>query len=78
MEGLALKHDLQQQEGRYIIAPCYLKAASKKEADQLYHKQAMEMAADMMKAGTIADSARATQIEKDSAIAYDLEDTCSG
>jgi hypothetical protein len=64
MEGLALKHDLQQQEGRYIIAPCYLKAASKKEADQLYHKQAMEMAADMMKAGTIADNARATQIEE--------------
>jgi len=38
----------------------------------------MEIAADMIKAGTIADSARATQIEKDSAIAYDLEDTCSG
>jgi hypothetical protein len=38
MEDLALKHDLQQQEGRYIKAPCYLKATSKKDTDRLYLK----------------------------------------
>ena len=43
MEELALKHDLQQQEGRYIKAPCYLKAASEKEADRLYRQQAAEI-----------------------------------
>jgi hypothetical protein len=64
LEELALKHDLQQLEGRYIKAPCYLKAASKKEAAQLYRKEAMEMAAEMMKAGTLADSAGATKIEE--------------
>jgi hypothetical protein len=64
LEELALKHDLQQQEGRCIKARCYLKTASKKEADQLYPKKAMEMAAEMMKAGTLAESARATQTEE--------------
>jgi hypothetical protein len=64
LEELALKQELQQQEGRYIKASSYPKAASEKEADRLYRKQATEMAADMMKAGTIADSARATQIEE--------------
>jgi hypothetical protein len=64
LHNLALKHDLQQQEGRYVKAPCYLKTADKKEADRRYRAQAMEMGADMMKAGTIANSARATQIEE--------------
>ena len=64
VEKLALKHDLQQQEGRYVKAPCYLKTVDKREADRRYCAQAMEMAADMMKAGTTADSARATQIEE--------------
>jgi hypothetical protein len=52
MEELALKHELQQQEGRYIKAPSYPMAASENEADRPYRKQATEMAADMMKAGT--------------------------
>jgi len=45
LEELELNHDLQQQKGRYIKAPPYLKAASEKEADQLYRKTALEMAA---------------------------------
>ena len=53
---LALKNDLQQQEGRYVKAPCYLKTVDKREADRRYRAQAMEMVADMMKAGTVADS----------------------
>jgi hypothetical protein len=36
LQNLALKHDLQQQEGRYVKAPCYLKTADKKEADRRY------------------------------------------
>jgi hypothetical protein len=64
LHDLALKHDLQQQEGRYVKAPCYLKTADKKEADRRYLAQAMEMGADLMKAGTLANSKRATQIEE--------------
>jgi hypothetical protein len=64
LHELALKHDLQQQEGRYVKAPCYLKTADKKEADRRYLAQAMEMGADLMKAGTLANSKRATQIEE--------------
>jgi hypothetical protein len=58
MEGLVIKHDLQQQEDRYIKTTWYLKTDNKKETDRLYHKQVMEMTTDMMKTGTIADSAR--------------------
>ena len=51
LEELALKHDLQQQEGRWIKAPCYLKSDNKKETDQLYRKKAMEMTSEMIKTG---------------------------
>ncbi len=64
MEELALKHEFQQQEGRYIKVSSYPKAASEKEADRMYRKQATEMAADMMKAGTIADSAHARNVSR--------------
>ena len=59
VEELALKHDLQQQEGRYVKAPRYLQAASKKHVDRRYREDAIEMTVEMV----ISENARYTQIE---------------
>jgi len=49
--------------GRYIQAPRYLQAASKKHVDRRYREDAIEMAVEMVAAGTIAENARYAQIE---------------
>jgi hypothetical protein len=48
----------------FFYLMCGSAVTSEKETDRLYHKQSTEMAADMIKTGTIADRARATQIEE--------------
>ena len=64
LEELAMKHELQQQEGRYVKAPRYLHAASKAYADHRYREDAVEKAVEMMQAGTIDQSSRSVQIEQ--------------
>ena len=44
----AQRHELQQQEGRYVKAPRYLYAASKAYADRRYREDAVEKAVEMM------------------------------
>ena len=41
LEELVMKHELQQQEGRYVKAPRYLYAASKAYADRRYREDAV-------------------------------------
>ena len=64
LEELAMKHELQQQEGRYVKAPRYLHAGSKTYADRRYREDAVEKAVEMMQAGTIDQSTRSVQIEQ--------------
>jgi hypothetical protein len=64
LEELAMKHELQQQEGRYVKAPRYLHAASKEYANRRYREDAVETAVEMMQAGTIDQSARSVRIEQ--------------
>ena len=64
LEELAMKHELQQQEGRYVKTPRYLHAASKAYADRRYREDAVEKAVEMMQAGTIDQSTRSVRIEQ--------------
>jgi hypothetical protein len=50
LKELVIKHELQQQEGRYVKAPRYLHAASKEYADHRYLKDAAEKAIEMIQA----------------------------
>ena len=62
LKELVIKHELQQQEGRYVKAPRYLHAASKAYADRRYVEDAAEKAIEMMQAGTVG--ARSVQIRR--------------